>query len=166
MRDQIETAEENLDPGSLDCLRRTRSGVLNVLVVVGLFVALSGALLRGRGGAGIPAGIDRQSQPFLLGLLVIFVISTFARRSLGLRSRLRDPRQRARRFYWAHVIPAILGGLAAPLGLFHGIVVSGRLEAILPFWITALVLGVLAYPRSHELEGLGAPMASPGKHSR
>lgn len=165
MRDQVEMAEENLDPGSLDCLRRTRSGVLNVLVVVGLFVALAGALLRGRGGADIPAGIDRRSRPFHVGLLVIFVVSTFARRSLGLRSRLRDPQQRARRFYWAHVIPAILGGLAAPLGLFHGIVVSGRLEAILPFWITALVLGVLAYPRARELEGLGAPMASPGKLS-
>jgi hypothetical protein len=165
MRDQVETVEENLDPSSLDCLQRTRSGVLNVLVVVGLFVAVSGALLRGRGGAGVPAVIDRQSRPFLECLLVIFVVSTFARRLLGLRSRLRDPQQRASRYYWAHVIPAILGGLAAPLGLFHGIVVSGRLEAILPFWITALVLGVLAYPRGRELEGLGAPMACPRKLS-
>jgi hypothetical protein len=165
MRDQVETVEENLDPSSLDCLQRTRSGVLNVLVVVGLCVAVSGALLRGRGGAGIPAAIDRQSRPFLVGLLVIFSVSTFVRRLLGLRSRLRDPERRASRFYWAHVIPAILGGLAAPLGLFHGIFVSGRLEAILPFWITALVLGILAYPRGRELEGLGAPMASSGKLS-
>jgi len=62
-------------------------------------------------------------------------------------------------------MPAIMGGLAAPLGLFHGIAVSGRLEAILPFWITSLVLGVLAYPRARELEGLGARVASPGKSS-
>ena len=165
MRDPVETGELNLDPNSLDCLRWTRSGVLNVLVVVGLFVALSGALLRGRGGPDVPAEMNRRSQPFHIGLLVIFVVSTFVRRSLGLRSRLRDPQHRARKFYWAHVIPAMLGGLAAPLGLFHGIAVSGRLQAILPFWITALVLGVLAYPRGRELEGLGAPMASPGKLS-
>ncbi len=52
MRDLTETAEESLDPASLRCLERTRSGVLNVLVAVGAIVALTGLLLRGRAAGG------------------------------------------------------------------------------------------------------------------
>jgi hypothetical protein len=42
--------------------------------------------------------------------------------------------------------------------LVFGWLISPRLEAVLPFWITALVLGILAYPRGQELEGFDAPM--------
>ncbi len=158
-----ETAEETLDPAALNCLRRTRSAVLNILLGVGAVVALSGALLRRRmAGAVVPAP-DAWKQGLLLGLFVIFVASTLTRRVLGRRSRLRDPLARGPRFFWGHVIPAAIGAVAAPLGLVYGWVVSPRLEAILPFWLAALVLGILAYPRGRELEDLGPPMALHGK---
>ena len=163
MRDPTETAEESLDPASLDCLKKTRSGVLNVLVGVGVVVALSGALLRRRAGNVIAPAPDRLSQALFLCLFVLFVASTFSRRVLGFRARLRDPHLRGPRFFWGHVIPAILGALAAPLGLLYGWLVSPQLEAILPFWLAALVLGILAYPRGRELLDLGAPMELHGK---
>jgi hypothetical protein len=154
--------EESLDPASLSCLERTRSGVLNVLVVVGVFVALTGLLLRGRA-AGAPWPLPpRLNDAMLLSLILIFVVSSLLRRVLGRRSRLRDPRLRGTRFYWGHLLPAAIGALAAPLGLVHGWLISARLEAILPFWVTALVLGVLAYPRGRELEGFDTPMDLPG----
>ena len=82
---------------------------------------------------------------------------------LGRRSRLRDPRQRGARFFLGHVVPAVVGALAAPLGLVHGWLISPRLEAILPFWVVALLLGILAYPRGRELEGFDQPMAPAGE---
>jgi hypothetical protein len=155
MRDLNESADENLDPASLDCLKKTRSGVLNVLVGVGVVVALSGMLLRGRVEGDVPKGF---SHIMYLGLILIFAASTIARRSLGRRSRLSDPSSRCARFFQGHVMAAVIGALAAPLGLVFGWLGSPRLEAILPFWITALVLGILAYPRGHELDGFDAPM--------
>src|SRR6516162_561140 len=100
MRDPTETSEESLDVASLDCLKKTRSAVLNVLVGVGAVVALTGALLRGR-----PEDIARSprgslSQGMFLGLFVIFVASTICRRVLGRRARLRDPYLRGPRFFW------------------------------------------------------------------
>jgi hypothetical protein len=163
MRDPAETADESLDPASLDCLKRTRSGVLNVLVGVGAVVALSGALLRGRTEHVVPPASNQLGQAAFLSLFVIFVVSTMSRRVLGRRARLRDPYLRAPRFFWGHVVPAAIGALAAPLGLLHGWLVSPRIEAILPFWLAALVLGILAYPRGRELEDLGAPMEMHGK---
>lgn len=163
MFDPNETIEQDLDPAALHCLERTRSGVLNVLVAVGLVVALSGALLRGREAA---ANMGRAGGALLGVLIVIFVLSTVLRRWLGRRARLREPSSRGGRFYWGHVVPALVGSLAAPLGLVYGLVASPRLEAIVPFWITALVLGVLAYPRGRELEGFDLPMAAPGEPAR
>ncbi len=163
MSDPAETAEESLDPASLDCLKKTRSGVLNVLVGVGAVVALSGALLRrGANDVVVPVPV-LLNQVLFLCLIVIFVVSTVTRRVLGRRARLRDPHLRGSRFFWGHVIPAAIGALAAPLGLLYGWLVSRRIEAILPFWLAALVLGILAYPRGRELEDLGAPMELHGK---
>ncbi len=163
MRDPTETAEDWLDSASLECLEKTRSGVLNVLVGVGAVVALTGLLLRSTA-AGPPLAVpDRLREIMLSSLILIFALSTILRRVLGRRLRLSDPRRRSARFYWGHVLPALLGALAAPLGLIHGWLISPRLEAVLPFWITALVLGVLAYPRGRELEGFDSPMVSPGE---
>jgi hypothetical protein len=158
MLDPTDTSEESLDLASRDCLKKTRSAVLNLLVGVGAVVALTGALLRGRAADIARPPPDSRSQVMFLGLFVIFVVSTISRRVLGRRARLRDPFLRGPRFFWGHVIPAAIGALAAPLGLLHGWLVSPRIEIILPFWITALVLGILAYPRGRELDDLGAPM--------
>jgi hypothetical protein len=163
MRDPAETAEESLDPASLDCLKNTRSGVLNVLVGVGAVVALSGALLRRRANGVVVPVPDLLNQFLFFCLILIFVVSTVTRRVLGRRDRLRDPHLRGPRFFWGHVVPAAIGALAAPLGLLYGWLVSPRIEVILPFWLAALVLGVLAYPRGRELLDLGAPMELHGK---
>jgi hypothetical protein len=163
MRHLTDTAEEDLDHASLDCLKRTRSGVLNVLVAVGMVVALSGMLLRNRTEGALQPVPNRLNEVMFLGLILIFVASTITHRSLGRRARLRDPLRRSQRFFLGHVLAAAVGALAAPLGLAYGWLISPRLEAILPFWITALVLGILAYPRGRELEGFGAPMAPPGE---
>jgi hypothetical protein len=158
-----DTAEESLDPASLDCLQRTRSGVLNVLVVVGVVVALTGLLLRGRADGALLPVPDGLKQVLLGGLIAIFVVSTIMRRALGSRARLRDPAVRGPRFFQAHVLPAAIGALAAPLGLAHGWLISPRLEAVLPFWLAALVLGILAYPRGRELEDFDRPMHPGGE---
>src|SRR4051812_45596644 len=114
MRDLNESADENLDPASLECLKKTRSGVLNVLVGVGVIVALSGMLLRGREEGGVPKSFSNMMYG---GLILIFAVSTIARRSLGRRSWLRDPTSRGARFFGGHVVAAVIGALAAPLGL-------------------------------------------------
>ena len=49
-----------------------------------------------------------------LGLGLIFALSTIVRRVLGARARLRDPLTRGTRFYWGHVLPALVGAGAAP----------------------------------------------------
>ena len=76
---------------------------------------------------------------------------------------MRDPRLRGQRFYLGHILPAAVGALAAPLGLVHGWLISPRLETILPFWVVAVLLGMLAYPRGRELEGFDRPMAPAGE---
>jgi hypothetical protein len=166
MFDPNETIEQELDPNALECLKRTRTGVLNVLVGVGLIVALSGAMLRGRAQDALGDGQGRAGGILVASLLVLFAASMVLRRWLGRRVRLREPASRGPRFYWGHILPAVVGALAAPLGLVHGLLVSPRLEAILPFWLTALVLGVLSYPRGRELEGFDLPMAPQGEPIR
>jgi hypothetical protein len=162
MREPSDPARGDLDPASLDCLKQTRSAVLNVLMGVGAVVALTGILLRGRTEGAWNQAPQRLNEVGFLCLFVIFVASTVMRRALGRRARLRDPRLRRKRFYQAHVLPAIVGAVAAVLGFIHGYLISPRLEIILPFWLTALVLGILAYPRAGELEGLDPPTVLAG----
>jgi hypothetical protein len=165
MSDRTETTEYSLDPTSQVCLATTRSSVLNVLVGVGAIVALTGFLLR-RLQAGVPIPLpDYLKQALYVGLMAIFLASIITRRWLGRRARLREPSSRCNRFYWGHVIPAIIGAIAAPLGLVYGWLVSPQLEAILPFWMAALVLGVLSYPRGGELDGFDAPMTPSGERA-
>jgi hypothetical protein len=163
MRHLTETTAESLDLASLDCLKRTRSAVLNVLVGIGIVIALSGMLLRARAEGALQPVPDRSNEVMFLGLILIFVTSIVTRRSLGRRSRLRDPLRRNKRFFLGHVLAAAVGAMAALLGLVHGWLISPRLESILSFWITALVLGILAFPRAQELEGFDAPMAPRGE---
>lgn len=143
------------------CLERTRSTVLNVLVAVGVGIAISGLVLRGRESVmtfQAPAAVRRG----LIGsLLVVFTVSYASRRILGSRTALADPAQRDARFYRAHVVSAAIGALAIPLGFVYGWVVRHRLEDVGPFWIAALALGILAFPRAHELEGFDTPGREP-----
>jgi hypothetical protein len=161
MPDHTEKAQENLDAASRTCLEQTRSAVLNVLVVVGVVIAVTGFVLRGRDKGGVVPGEKRWREVLFLGLGSIFVASTVLRRALGRRARWRDPRFRSRRFFAAHVWPAVLGALAAPLGLLCGWLISPHLDAVLPFWVVAIVLGVLALPRASELEGFDTPTSPP-----
>ena len=98
-----------LDEASQACLSRTRSAVLNVLIAVGLTIAISGWLLRGR--EPLPAGlVERQAHQVLtLSLVVLGVLSFLLRRIIGGRRGLSDPSGRASRFFWSHVLAAIVG---------------------------------------------------------
>jgi hypothetical protein len=141
--------------------------VLNVLVAVSLFIALSGVLLRWRAGGELPPPHKTAAlrQGLMVGLIVLTLASFLARRVLGRRSALRDPRRRARQFSWAHVLPALLGALTAPLGLAYGWWILPRLDVVAPFWVAALGLGFLAWPRASELEGFDSPMSASGEPS-
>jgi hypothetical protein len=144
------------DPAG-ELVRRTRSAVLNVLVVVGGGIALSGLILRDRRrGATLwpPDPTRRAAYVALLGLVVASVV---LRRVLGRRSGLRDQATRAGRFFRAHLAGALAGALAVPLGLAYAYAVRPDLEAVAPFWVAALALGFLSLPRPDALSDLDAP---------
>jgi hypothetical protein len=146
-----------LAPADLKCLDRTRSAVVNVLVAVSAGIAATGLLLRwrDRGALFRAQGLARQ---VMLGALFVLVVASFlCRRILARRSSLRDPSSRCARFLRAHVLAASVGALAIPLGLVYGWTVRPRFDAVAPFWVAALALGVLALPRSVALEGLDEP---------
>ena len=163
MRDLTETDEESLDLASLECLKRTRSGVLNVLVGVGGRRRCLRSLLRGRTSEALVGPQEPLSQALLLSLLGFSwsALSLAACWAAGRGSAILS--LRGPRFFWVTFCRPPIGALAAPLGLIHGWLISPRLEAILPFWVVALVLGILAYPRGRELEGFDQPMAPAGE---
>ncbi len=134
------------------CLERTRTAVLNVLIAVGVCIALSGGLLRFRTDALGPSAARNLHQKLMAGLIVISVISYATRRILSQRTVQGQAASRESRFYWSHVLPAIIAALAAPLGLAYGWWVDGSFQSVVPFWIAALALGSLALPRDRELE--------------
>jgi hypothetical protein len=160
----LEVDSQTLDSGDApqSCLARTRSAVLNVLVAVGLCIAVSGGLLRGR------ATADRPSPPRalhreLLAALVVIAVTSYATKRIMSQGVARS--QRARResvFYWSHVLPAVLAALSAPLGLVYGWWVDPRLQSVIPFWVAALALASLAIPRERELESLRTPSSNSG----
>lgn len=148
------------------CLEQTRTAVLNVLVIVGAGIALSGWVL-GRQDSGAklwsPVLAQRWAHGALFGLIGISLI---VRRVVGSRSALRPPERRAGRFYWAHTLGAAIGALAVPLGFGYGWAIRPRLDAVAPFWIAALALGFLAMPRAQELDGLDDLPPPPSEPSR
>jgi hypothetical protein len=150
------------EPAALATLERTRSAVLNILVAEGLGIAASGFLLRWRDRGALFRAHDQVRQGMLGGLLILVAASYLARRVLGSRSALLDPARRARRFFRAHVISALIGSLAVPLGLAYGWTVRPRLDAVAPFWVAALALGFLALPRASELDDLDVPPSATG----
>jgi hypothetical protein len=147
-----------LEPAALLCLDRTRSAVVNVLMVVGLGIAAAGLYL-GKRDRGALLWSEREAGRGAHVLLFVLIVASFAvRRVIASRAALRDPAGRASRFFRAHLAGAIVGALALPLGAVYGWAVRPRLDAVLPFWVAALALGVLALPRAYELEGFDAPI--------
>ncbi len=131
------------------CLERTRSHVLNVLVAVGLSIAISGWLLRTRAQAWQPRPASSLSN-------VLYGADRSHRRNLRRTTSAparvsRDGQASDSRFYWSHVAPVAAAALAVPLGLAFGWLVSPRLDAIAPFWAVPFVIGFLCLPRQSEL---------------
>ena len=147
-----------VDPAAEACLRRTRSAVLNVLIVVGAGIAASGLIL-GRRDRGALLWPDRKiERGVYLALMGVFLFSLIVRRSIAARSALRDPAGRASRFYRGHVLSAWVGALAIPIGFGYGWAVRPRIDVLGPFWVAGLALGLLSLPRDSELEGFDEPM--------
>jgi len=142
------------DAAALD---RTRSAVLNVLIVAALGIALSGGALRQRDPAGTPFSPVRVRGPAQVALAALFAASVAARRIIASRTALRDPARRASRLYRGHVVAAVVGALAVPLGFAYGWEAEPDLRAIAPFWVAALALGILAIPRASGLDDLDDP---------
>ncbi len=135
-----------------DCLTRTRMAVLNVLIGVGLTIALSGWILRGREEAGPLAKTGRLHDVLMVALIMLAVASYLVRRTARRSAAASDLVGRRRWFYRSHVVAATIAALAAPLGLLYGFWIDPRLEAIIPFWVVALSMGLLAFPRARELD--------------
>jgi hypothetical protein len=134
---------------------------MNVLMVVGLGIGLSGIVLsrRERGTILIPPpNLDRWAYG---SLIAVCFLSLLVRRTLGSGRRLRDPQKGAARFYWAHVLSAVVGALAIPMGFAYGWLIRPRLDGVGPFWVVALALGALAYPRTQDWDDVSDRMPLP-----
>jgi hypothetical protein len=140
---------------TLACLDRTRSAVLNVLVVAAGGIAVSGwALGRHEPDVALPWGTLKTRRLALLTLVGLAVVSYATLRVVAGGNALRNPDTRTSRFYRGRVAAAIIGSLAVPLGFAYGWYVDSRLQALAPFWVATLALGFLAYPRGSELDDL------------
>ncbi len=139
-----------------DLLRRTRNGVLNVLVLVGGMIAVSGFLLRARAGDEAASRELRLRPVFLGGLFAVGCASYVVRRAWWRPEGL-SPERRARWFYWTHVGSAAIVAAGVPMGLGFGWWVESDLREIAPFWVVPLALGFLGIPRRGELEELTPP---------
>ncbi|SIO61915.1 hypothetical protein SAMN05444166_6894 [Singulisphaera sp. GP187] len=155
-----------LEPAAEDCLARTRSSVINVLMGIAAGIAVSGLLLRWRDRGAIWRATDELRQGLLAGLFLILFSSYAVRRVGASRARLHDPERRASRFYQAHLTSAVIGSLAILLGVCYGWWIRPRLDAVSPFWVAALALGFLALPRADELRDFEAPIPEPNEPTR
>ena len=140
------------------CVERTRSMVLNVMILTGLGIASSGFLLRWRD-SWAESRAPRQTGPWLLiALCVVVAASHLSRRWICGRSSLNDPATRFGRFVRGHVVSALIGALAIPLGMVYGWFVRPTLDAVAPFWIAGLAIGFLSLPRTAELDDFEEPI--------
>jgi fatty acid desaturase len=148
-----------LEPAETTCIDRTRMAVLNVLVFVGASIAISGGILGRLDRGGLLWDPVRTWRISIIVLFAIFAGSHLIKRVGSGRAMLQDPASRARRFSRMHVLSAVVGGLAVPLGFFFGWAIQPNIEKIAPFWVVALASGFLALPRGHEITGFDEPMA-------
>jgi hypothetical protein len=145
------------DLAILDCLRRTRTWVLVVLVFAACLIAAGLAFLRTRP-AWVPLAPSISPQWFRWGLFGVLILSYVVRRVVANRGNLRDPATRAARFHLGHVSSAVIGALAAPLGLAYAFLLQPDSNELAPFWVVVLVTGALAFPRGYELDDFDEPI--------
>src|SRR5262249_5764695 len=108
----IEPDSQELDPPLRACLDRTRSAVLNVLLAVGLTIAVSGWLLRCRARAERPPAAHAFHAELTLGLIALAITSYTLRRVLGRHAALSRSARPESLFFWSHVLPAAIAALA------------------------------------------------------
>jgi uncharacterized membrane protein YedE/YeeE len=136
--------------------------VLNVLVVVGLSIAVSGWLLRGRARDWQPRPAKNLSDSLYVALIALAATSYIARRYIGARAARAQAGRRDQFFYWSHVGPALIAAVAVPLGFAYGWLVAPRLDAVIPFWAVPFALGCLSLPRKRELTDLATTSSDGG----
>lgn len=144
------------DDGRRALLVRTRSAVLNVIIGIALMIAASGWMIRLGGGAAAFRGL-RVVRPegVYAGLVVLFVASRYlARRSWRSARAWETNEEREARFYRSHVGAALVAMGGIPLGLVYALAFDPSLAGVAPFWVAAMALGLLAIPRSAELDNL------------
>lgn len=153
------------DPATTAVLQRTRRAVGWVLALAA-GLALLGSLVPDRlppldpmRRVVDPDRLLRQSHSVLLGVVVL---SVAARRALGNRGSLRDPQTRASQFHRAHLVAALVGAMASPLGVAVAVALRPSLRDLAPFWVAALGTILLAYPRGYELDHFDEPLPGPG----
>jgi len=151
----------SLAPSDADWLDKTRSTVLNLVVAAGFGIAFSGGLLRWRDRWAVSRAPASVGYGLTVTLIALGISSYLVRRTLSGRGALRDPETRGARLFRGHVASAALAVLAVPLGLAYGWFVRPRLDAVAPFWVVALALGLLAFPRSRDLQDFDAPRLDP-----
>lgn len=155
------SSDPPLEPRARETLEQTRSAVLNALIAAGLGIAITGALIRWRDGWATGRAPESVGRGLLGGLAGLLVLSVLIRRVGAGRVALQAPATRCRRLWRSHVASAWVGAAAVPLGLAYGWFVRPRLDAVLPFWVAALALGVLAFPRAAALQGFEEPCQAP-----
>jgi hypothetical protein len=144
------------------CLERTRLAVLNILVALGFTIAVGGWLLRGRAAAQRAPAHPVRLLMLMLSLILLAVASYLCRRLARRHAAKIKPDRRPALFYWSHVDSAAIALFVAALGIFGGWFLDARFEAVVPFWIVALALGLQAIPRTYELDDFVRPSTDPG----
>lgn len=142
---------------------RLRSMVLNGGIAVAGGMALSGFLLRDREPLASAYSAQSLKFSFHAALIGLVLASLFLKRTLAnprTLARLDRPLER----YQARLrVLLTLGFLAMALGLPYGLLVDPTWTGITPFWIVALGLTAICWPRRGDLLELESGLRSDWK---